>query len=131
MEDEHGARNSTFAQGVQCTFKATVEFTEEVQDPVFSITFVNPQLQNVFVANSAMEDELPGVFKAGEKASFSVTFNNALAPGRYALSTVVARRGSGSAVIDRWENLATVVVTGVRAGGGLVDLHHEMRVEHE
>ena len=56
-----------------------------------------------------------------------MSFDNALAPGRYALSTVVARRGSGDAVIDRWENLATIVVTGVRAGGGLVDLEHEMR----
>ena len=59
-----------------------------------------------------------------------MTFENALAPGRYALSTVVARRGSGTALIDRWENLATVVVTGVRAGGGLVDLEHELRVDH-
>ena len=130
MEDEHGARNSTFAQGATCTFKASVEFTEEVPDPVFSVTFVNPQLQNVFVANSALEDELSGTFAAGDKATFSVSFDNALAPGRYALSTVVARRGSGDAVIDRWENLATIVVTGARAGGGLVDLEHEMRVEH-
>jgi Wzt C-terminal domain len=130
MEDGHGARNSTFAQGATCSFKARVEFTEEVPDPVFSVTFVNPQLQNVFVANSALEDELPGTFAPGDTAVFSVTFDNALAPGRYALSTVVARRGSGDAVIDRWENLATIVVTGVRAGGGLVDLEHEMRVEH-
>ncbi len=130
MEDEHGARNSTFAQAATCTFKARVEFTAEVPDPVFSVTFVNPQLQNVFVANSALEEKLPGTFGAGDTATFSVTFDNALAPGRYALSTVVARRGSGDAVIDRWENLATIVVTGVRAGGGLVDLEHEMRVEH-
>ena len=130
MEDHHGARQSTFSQGVTCSFKARVEFTEEVQDPVFSVTFVNPQLQNVFVANSAMDEELPGTFAAGEEATFTVIFDNALAPGRYALSTVVARRGSGEAVIDRWENLATIVVTGARAGGGLVDLEHELRVEH-
>ena len=130
VEDAHGARSSTFSQGTTCTFKARVEFTEEVVDPVFSVTFVNPQMQNVFVANSAMEDELSGTFGAGDTATFTVTFENALAPGRYALSTVVARRGSGTALIDRWENLASVVVTGVRAGGGLVDLEHELRVDH-
>ena len=50
-------------------------------DPVFSVTFVNPQLQNVFVANSAIEDEPPGTFGPGDKATFSVSFDNALAPG--------------------------------------------------
>jgi ABC-type polysaccharide/polyol phosphate transport system ATPase subunit len=129
MEDAHGARQSTFSQGAPCTFRARVEFTQEVRDPVFSVTFVSPQLQNVFVANSANEDEPAGTFGPGDQATFSVSFDNALAPGRYALSTVVARRGSGDAVVDRWENLATIVVTGVRAGGGLVDLAHEFTLE--
>jgi ABC-type polysaccharide/polyol phosphate transport system ATPase subunit len=129
MEDEHGVRQATFPQGVQCVFKARVEFTEEVRDPVFSVTFVSPQLQNVFVVNSATEGEAAGLFGPGEGATFSVKFDNALAPGRYALSTVVARRGSGVATIDRWENLATIVVTGARPGGGIVDLPHELSIE--
>ena len=129
MDDEHGVRQSTFPQGTTCTFRARVEFSEEVVDPVFSVTFVSPQLQNIFVANSATEEQASGTFGPGESANFTVSFDNALAPGRYALSTVVARRGSGDAVIDRWENLATIVVTGARAGGGLVDLAHDLTVE--
>jgi ABC-type polysaccharide/polyol phosphate transport system ATPase subunit len=129
MEGENGVRESAFAQGTQCTFRARVEFAREVENPDFAVAFVNAQRENVFVATTSHDRSGTGHYAPGDTATFSVSFHNALAPGRYALSTLLSHQGSGDAVIDRLENLATVVVTGARAAGGLVDLPHELTVD--
>jgi Wzt C-terminal domain len=129
MEDEHGARVSTFPQGARCSFKARVHFDRALDDPTFAVAFVNPQRQNVFVASSATGPAPSGRFEAGDETVFAVTFENALAPGRYALSTLIAHPGASEAVIDRYENIFTVVVTGARPAGGIVDLPHELTIE--
>jgi ABC-type polysaccharide/polyol phosphate transport system ATPase subunit len=129
MEDEHGGRQSAFPQGAPCAFKAQVRFERRVDDPTFAVAFVNPQRQNVFVATSATDPEPSGRFEPGETATFSVAFENALAPGRYALSSLVAHPGGGDAVIDRFENIFSMVVTGARPAGGIVDLPHELSIE--
>ena len=127
MEDETGARQSALAQGRPCAFRASVRFESAVDDPSFAVAFVNPQRQNVFVASSATAGERSGCFAAGETAEFAVSFENALAPGRYAVSTQVSR--PDAEIVDRWEGIFTFVVTGARAGGGLVDLAHDFAVE--
>jgi ABC-type polysaccharide/polyol phosphate transport system ATPase subunit len=129
MEGENGARESAFHQGGRCTFRARVRFERDVENPDFAVAFVNAQRENVFVATTAHDRGGPGRFAAGDTVTFSVGFHNALAPGRYALSTMLTHPGSGDAVIDRLENLATIVVTGARAAGGLVDLPHDLTVE--
>jgi hypothetical protein len=129
MEGENGVRESAFAQGTQCTFRARVEFAREVENPDFAVAFVNAQRENVFVATTSHDRSGTGHYAPGDTATFSVSFHNARAPGRYALSTLLSHQGSGDAVIDRLENLATVVVTGARAAGGLVDLPHELTVD--
>ena len=91
------------------------------------MAFVNPQRQNVFVASSATGAERSGRFEAGETAEFGVSFENALAPGRYAVSTLVSR--PDAEIVDRWEGIFTFVVTGARAAGGLVDLAYDFEVE--
>jgi len=127
MEDESGARQSALPQGRPCAFRASVRFDRAVEDPSFSVAFVNPQRQNVFVASSVTAGERSGRFEAGETAEFGVSFDNALAPGRYAVSTLVSR--ADAEIVDRWEGIFTFVVTGARAGGGLVDLAHDFAVE--
>ena len=129
MEDEHGARQSAFMQGARCTFKARARFDRRVDDPTFAAAFVSSQRQNVFVASSATEIAPTGSFEPGDEVTFSVTFENALSPGRYALSTLIAHPGAGEAAIDRYENIFSVVVTGSRPAGGVVDLPHELTIE--
>ncbi|MGI8661288.1 MAG: ABC transporter ATP-binding protein [Thermoleophilaceae bacterium] len=131
MEDEHGARQGALVQGRPCSFKAAVRFERPVEDPSFAVAFVNAQRQNVFVATSATEFDRTGQFAAGETVTFSVSFENALAPGRYWLSTLIAWPGGGNAIVDRWENVASIMVTGARPGGGTVDLPHDLRLERE
>jgi ABC-type polysaccharide/polyol phosphate transport system ATPase subunit len=127
MEDEHGARQGALAQGRACAFRARVRFERAVENPSFAVAFVNPQHQNVFVASSATRTERSGRFEGGETVEFGVSFENALAPGRYAVSTLVAREDH--AIVDRWEGIFTFVVTGARSGGGLVDLAHDIQLE--
>ncbi|MGI8594954.1 MAG: ABC transporter ATP-binding protein [Solirubrobacteraceae bacterium] len=129
LENEHGARQNVLPQARPCTFKARVRFERAVEDPSFAVAFVNAQHQNVFVASTATHRTQTGRFEAGETVEFSVSFENAFAPGRYALSTLIAHAGGGDSVIDRWERSSSIMVTGARPAGGLVDLSHELRVE--
>ncbi len=128
-EDEHGVRQSVFPQGSTCTFRGVVEFARPAADPSFGVAFVNEHRQNLFVASTLTEGEATGHFEAGERVTFSVEFLNVFGPGRYHLSMLVSHRGTGDDVIDRWERIASIVVTGTRSAGGLVDLPHETRLE--
>jgi ABC-type polysaccharide/polyol phosphate transport system ATPase subunit len=127
IEDEHGARQGALQQGRACAVRATIRFQRPLKDPVVAVAVVNAQHQNVFVANSAAHGERSGAFEAGETADFTVSFENALAPGRYAVSILVSH--PGGQIVDRWESIFTFVVSGSGAAGGLVDLPHDIRVE--
>jgi hypothetical protein len=81
----------------------------------------------VFIAKTPTEGT--GRFEQGETVTFTVSFENALAPGSYALSTLIARRGGGAMEIDRYEGIFSIMVTGARAAGGLVDLPHELEID--
>ena len=66
IEDEHGVRQAALPQGRPCSVHATVRFEQPFDDPEFAVALVNPQHQNVFVANSASRGEQSGQFEAGE-----------------------------------------------------------------
>ena len=126
-EDEHGVRQGALPQGRPCAVRATVRFEQPLDDPGFAIALVNAQHQNVFVANSASRGEQSGHFQAGETVDFTVSFDNSLAPGRYAVSTLISH--PGGRIADRWEGIFSFVVSGAGAAGGLVDLPHDIRIE--
>ncbi len=127
MEDEHGVRQAVLPQGRPCSFHATVLFEQPLDDPVFAVAFVNQQRQNVFVASSAFRDRPSGSFRAGDMVDFTVSFENALAPERFSVSTLISHQDGH--VADRWEGVFSFVVTGARAAGGLVDLTHDISLE--
>jgi ABC-type polysaccharide/polyol phosphate transport system ATPase subunit len=129
LEDAAGERRTMLHQGEHYTVSARVRFHEPADHPSFSLAWVNEQNQNHFVASTVHDHELTGRFDAGAEAVFSITFENLLAPGRYFLSAVLARRGSGHDLLDRWERIVSVVVAGTRAGGGLVALPYDVSIE--
>jgi ABC-type polysaccharide/polyol phosphate transport system ATPase subunit len=129
VEDATGERKNVVMQGERCVFKARVKFNETLEDPSFAVSWVNEFHQNHFVVNTALEQERTGRFEAGDEVIFSVAFTNILAPGRYDLSVLLAHRGSGNDVIDRWERQVSAVVVATATAGGLVDLPHETRLE--
>jgi energy-coupling factor transporter ATP-binding protein EcfA2 len=129
FEDENGERADTLAQGRPCAYCARVRFNAPLADPTLAVAIVGDQQRPVFATSTVWQSERTGTFAAGEEALLRVAFENALAPGRYHANTSVARAGGGENVLDRREHLASVLVTGTRPGGGLVDLPHDFVVE--
>jgi ABC-type polysaccharide/polyol phosphate transport system ATPase subunit len=129
FENERGERVSSVAQGDSCILCARVRFNADVRDPHFGATFVDADGHLVFAASSVWNREPTGVFSAGEDVTLRVRFENWFAPGRVYAAASVARRGSGQDVLGYRERIASVVVSGARPGGGLVDLPHELTLE--
>jgi ABC-type polysaccharide/polyol phosphate transport system ATPase subunit len=126
IEDEHGQRPASVAQGQRIALKALVRFTAAVEDPVASLYVLNEDHLAIVVATSAREHEQSGRFAAGEELLLSFSFENVLAPGRYNPLFTLAHRGTGMDLIDRLEGAFSFVVTGPEAMGGAVDLPVEV-----
>ena len=129
VEDEAGARQTHFLQGTRTTFRAVVEFHAPVADPSLTVAFQNDQGINVCIVTTILDHDRTGTYQAGERACFSVTFENLLGPGRYEPLANLAHRGSGHDLIDRWEKQLTFVMASARATGGLVDVPYEWTIE--
>jgi ABC-type polysaccharide/polyol phosphate transport system ATPase subunit len=122
LESEDGERLSSVPQHQRVTLKARALFMVDVEDPAASVYVYNEEHRAVVVATTGIENERSGHFGAGEEVVYSFTFDNVLAPGRYAPVVQLAHRGSGLDVIDRFEGSFSFVVTGPGALGGLIDL---------
>jgi ABC-type polysaccharide/polyol phosphate transport system ATPase subunit len=129
FEDERGARTSTLSQGRPCSYCSRVRLHGSVEDPSFATVFEDGDHRAIFAASNIWHEQRSGAFNAGEEVVVRIAFENAFAPGRYWATTTVARPGAGNDVLDRRERLASVVVTGNRAGGGAVDLPHDLTIE--
>ena len=129
FEDEHGARTSTLPQGRPCSYCSRVRMHAGIHHPSIAAVFEDGDHRAIFAASSVWHEQRTGVFNAGDEVLVRFTFENAFAPGRYWATTTVARAGAGNDVVDRRERLASVVVTGNRAGGGAVDLPYDLTVE--
>jgi ABC-type polysaccharide/polyol phosphate transport system ATPase subunit len=127
FEDEHGQRQAHLPQGRPCAFRARVRFKEETADPAFAVVFENDDGHPLFAASSDPTNAKTGRFAPGEEAVFSVSFENWFAPGRFYASPWVTRPWSQN-LLDRRPRLTSVVVTGTRTTGGLVDLPHDVEV---
>jgi ABC-type polysaccharide/polyol phosphate transport system ATPase subunit len=128
IEDEHGERPSSLAQGQRIALKALVRFTVDVEDPVASVYVLNEDHVAIVVATSSRTDERSGRFRAGEEILCSFAFENVLAPGRYNPLFTLAHRGTGMDLMDRIEGAFSFVVTGPEAMGGAVDLPVEVGI---
>jgi hypothetical protein len=115
-------------QGQTVTLRALVRFAVDVEDPVASVYVLNEEHVAIIVATTSRESERCGLFRAGEDALFSFSFENLLAPGRYSPLFTLAHRGTGLDLMDRFEGTSTFVVTGPDAMGGLIDLPVEVSV---
>jgi ABC-type polysaccharide/polyol phosphate transport system ATPase subunit len=129
VEDAHGLRQASVAQGERITLKARVSFNTPVQDPAASIYVLNEKHEAVTVVNTEAQLERTGTFNVGEEAVFSFTFDNVLAPGRYSPVVTLAHHGVGLDVMDRFESGFSFIVTATRPTGGTVDLPVEVGVE--
>jgi ABC-type polysaccharide/polyol phosphate transport system ATPase subunit len=128
FEDVRGERVPAVEQGERCSFHSIVEFRRAVADPIFGFALADEQHRRVFATTSQWQESPTGEFEAGERVELVVAFDNVFAPGRYFASPLVSHEGTGAKVMDRREEMVSVVVLGSRRGGGTVDLPNELTV---
>ena len=122
-QDREGNRGAAVMQGTPCALCAHVRFGHAVSEPVFTFWLSNEQHRRVLAVSTAVEDAV-GDFEPGERAVVGASFDNWLVPGRYDLSVQVSQAGPGARVMALGENASSVVVSGERRGGGIVDIPH-------
>jgi len=128
VEDVHGERQQAVLQGRRMALSARVLFEQPVADPVVQMHLLDDQKQLVLVTSTARDAERSGDYSPGAEVTVSFAFDTAFMPGRYSPVWMLAHRGSGHDTIDRFES-DSFVVTGATAGGGVVDLPFETRIQ--
>jgi ABC-2 type transport system ATP-binding protein len=126
--DETGRRVEVLEQGHPCALHVVFEAREALEHPVAGVQLVDDQHRTVFATSTQWKDERTGSYAPGERAELVVRFDNIFAPGRYHATPTITHRGGGAKTMDRRERMASVVVTGTRSAGGLVDLPHDLEL---
>jgi ABC-type polysaccharide/polyol phosphate transport system ATPase subunit len=128
FEDEDGERQTALQQGEPCSFRMRVVFHKAALNPAFAVVIENDARLPLFATSTdPVQNGMTGHFEAGAEAVFTVTFENAFAPGRLFASPWVTRGPSD--LLDRRPQFTSVVMTGTRSAGGLVDLPHDIDLE--
>jgi ABC-type polysaccharide/polyol phosphate transport system ATPase subunit len=126
--DADGARTEALEQGLPCSFCARIAVRRDIPGASFGVTLTDAQHRNVFTTSTTFMGLRSGPLTRGEVLELHVRFDNRFAPGRYFATPLVASE-SDAELMDLRTDLATVVVTGTRRSGGLVDLPHEVDFE--
>ena len=128
FEDEAGERQTALPQGRACTFRMRVVFRAAAEHPAFAVLFENEGGFPLFATSTDWASQQTGRYEPGDEAVFSVSFENDFAPGRLFASPWVVRRQSQN-LIDRRPRMTSIVTTGTRVSGGVVDLPHDVSLE--
>jgi ABC-type polysaccharide/polyol phosphate transport system ATPase subunit len=129
FENADGERQANVQQGRECTFAMRVAFEREVVDPAFAVLFENEARLPLFATSTDAVGYATGHYRPGDEVVFSVKFDNSFTPGRLHASPWVTSGPPRNDLLDRRPQLASVVVTGTRETGGMVDLPHDIAVE--
>jgi len=124
-QDPEGNRTPSLEQGRPCALVMRVRLTKPTQEPVFGFSLIDEQHRRVLVVTTEWDDRTTGWYAPGELVNVAVSFDNWFAPGRYFLTPHVAYPGAGGRLMAVRESVTSVVVTGSRTGGGIVDVPHE------
>jgi energy-coupling factor transporter ATP-binding protein EcfA2 len=127
VENERGERLSAVPQGHRVTLQLLIEYGIDVEEGHAGVFLHNDEQKAVLVLSTILEPA-GTPFHAGERALYSFTFQNVLAPGRYSPVANLADRGVPLDTVDQYESGFSFVVTGSRALGGVVDLPTEVTV---
>jgi ABC-type polysaccharide/polyol phosphate transport system ATPase subunit len=122
LEDDYGNRQTSVGREQIASIRTLVEFREDVANPVVQLAVENGEHVSVIVASTAERTEHTGSFEAGDRAIFIFNFGNMLAPGRHFPRITISHRGSGLAIIDRYQREFSFVSINVRNTGGVIDI---------
>jgi ABC-type polysaccharide/polyol phosphate transport system ATPase subunit len=124
VQDREGVRTEALEQGASCALCMRVRFLADTEDPVFAFELSDPDGRAVFTGSTEWAERPAGRFTVGEAVDVAVTFDNWFAPGRYEILGSVRHPGSARRVMAEQGTPTTLIVTGTRAGGGIVDVPH-------
>jgi ABC-type polysaccharide/polyol phosphate transport system ATPase subunit len=127
VENDRGERLTAAPQGQQVTLQVLIAYAVDVEDGHAGVFLHNDEQKTVLVLSTILEPEGTR-FRAGDRAQYSYTFQNVLAPGRYSPVVNLADCGVPLDTVDQYESSFSFVVTGSRALGGVVDLPVEVNV---
>ncbi|HEX2160317.1 MAG TPA: ABC transporter ATP-binding protein [Thermoleophilaceae bacterium] len=117
----------TAGRGEPCAACMEIEFSDPVEDPVFTIAFRNDVRHTIYVARSDL-DGPTGSFQAGQRATIRFRFPNWLAHSTYTLTPAVMT-SDGRIALDQRIDALTLLVDTNRVTGGVADLPTEVEVE--
>jgi ABC-type polysaccharide/polyol phosphate transport system ATPase subunit len=120
-----GRRTQSLEQGGSCALLMRVRFMTPSEEPVFGFTLTDEQHRRVLVVTTEWAGRPTGRHEAGDVVNVAVSFDNWFAPGRYFLSPQVGHPGGARRLMALREDHTSVLVTGSRTGGGVVDIPHE------
>jgi ABC-type polysaccharide/polyol phosphate transport system ATPase subunit len=129
FEDASGERVAALPQGEECRVVVEMRANEAVEDPVVALEIINEDALRIFATNTNWLNRPTGRFQPGERAVFTATFRMSFTQGRYHPLVALLRPGGGNEIIDRSAGFGSLMVSGVRVGGGLVDLPHDVAFE--
>src|SRR3954468_23605544 len=128
FQTSDGIRTDVLEQGRPCALCMRVSFPRPTIEPVFGFSIADDQHRRIFAVTTEWDETTLGSVDAGEEAIVAVSFDNWLGPGRYFASPQIAHAGAGHRLMAYGKETASVVVTGSRTGGGLVDIPHRFHV---
>lgn len=129
VENERGERLAAVPHGHQVTIQVLIAYAVDIEEGHAGVFLHDDEQKAVLVLSTILEPEGTR-FRAGERALFSYSFQNVLAPGRYSPVINLADGGAPLDTVDQYESSFSFLVTGSRALGGVVDLPVEVTVTH-
>jgi ABC-type polysaccharide/polyol phosphate transport system ATPase subunit len=126
FEDRAGERTEVLRHGEPCKLCARVNFNRPAE-PNFAVLVEDEQHRPLFATSSADLERRVGPCVPGDEVVYAVSFDMLFSPGRLYVTPWLVHEG-GSEVIDRQPRAHTVVVTGTRRTGAMVDVPHDIAV---
>ena len=126
FETADGEAVTEIGQGEPLAICMDVRFHEPVDEPVFAINLRNMPRHTIFATSTRWTDTATGHVAMGDRVRVRIALENWLAPSRYTATPSVA---AGDDVMDVREDLASLVLTGPRETGGIVDVPHTIDVQ--
>jgi ABC-type polysaccharide/polyol phosphate transport system ATPase subunit len=121
-EDEQGTRVTQQEHGRPGCVAMEVKFNSTVENPIFTASLINLAGTKVFSTSSLPDNRETGTFRAGDRATIFMRYENLLAAGRYVIEASVARGGTGADILSYRPEALSIVIYGARPTAGVVDL---------
>ena len=128
--DDEGNITTTLIKGNTFTLKSKVEFSTDIEDPIFTYTFKTLKGQDITGTNTMFEKVSIGTAKAGETYVASFTQDMNLQGGEYLLSMSCTSIVGGELVAhDRLYDILNISVVSDKNTVGFYDMNSEVSIE--